>query len=127
MTEKKEITIKKSRINKLLKDILFAFLIVISILLYAQHSGRVVKMKPRGNTSLGSYGFVSPLSNNSRYYPVHGKFFNDTPSYTQKLIIFYFPSIFVEGYTWLSTMTLVVFLIFRLKRLLLKKYKIKIE
>lgn len=37
MTEKKEITIKKTSINKFLKDLVVAFLISIPILLVVQH------------------------------------------------------------------------------------------
>lgn len=127
MTEKKEITIKKSSISKTVKDLLFAFLISIPILLIVQHFGKFDKLGEMGNTGSGTYGFSSPIDNNMYYYPVDGKYLSDTPTYFQKFSIFYLPSIFIEGYTWLLIMTVIVFILIKLKRKFFKHYNLKIE
>ncbi|MGY0393337.1 hypothetical protein ACW5R3_12365 [Bizionia sp. KMM 8389] len=121
--EQKEIKIQKKSVNKILKNLLFAFLISIPILLIIQHFGSIKTMYGES----GSYGFSSPIDNNMYYYPVRGKYFSEEPNYFEKLWHFYIPSIFVEGYKWIIIMTAIIFGLINLKQKFSKHYKIKIE
>ena len=114
MIEKKEITIKKTSINKFLKDLVVAFLISITTLLIIQHFGDIENIT-RGDIVNGRYGFSSPIGNNMYYYPVNGKYFHTKPSYLDELWFFYLPSIFVEGYFLLFVTIVITIIVIKLK------------